>query len=304
VGRSGLGIAFALMALAPTAEVEFAAIVLSGISFYMFHNTLQTNGTKMAPEARAPGMALFALCLFIGQAIGVPIAPPSSTAGGAPPVFWAAAVVLPALAFWFAAHCRSGISSGACEKPGGPFISPGITPFRRDHATTPNWPHGPARFKAVPRDDDAAAVRERGTKPCDHGRPRRPAESISSMPPTSIPWPRSQYRGADRTDRSVTGSRASGNQFIVATKCVGQMGPEAMGLGMSRKHILDAIEAFAAAPRHGLRRSLPAATATTSTRPIDEALEELRHGRALGKRATRCLNWPAYKVARAWAAAK
>ena len=67
---------FAAMALAPTAEVEFAAIVLSGVSFYMFHNTLQTNGTQMAPEARGAGMALFALCLFLGQAIGVPIAAP------------------------------------------------------------------------------------------------------------------------------------------------------------------------------------------------------------------------------------
>ena len=105
-GGTGLGIAFALMALAPTAEVEFAAIVLSGISFYMFHNTLQTNGTQMAPEARGAGMALFALCLFIGQAIGVPIAAPIVDRWGAPPVFWAAAVVLPALAFWFAAALR------------------------------------------------------------------------------------------------------------------------------------------------------------------------------------------------------
>ena len=105
-GGSGLGLAFALMAIAPTAEVEFAAIVLSGISFYMFHNTLQTNGTQMAPEARGAGMALFALCLFIGQAIGVPIAAPIVDRWGAPPVFWAAAVVLPALAFWFAAALR------------------------------------------------------------------------------------------------------------------------------------------------------------------------------------------------------
>ncbi|HMK00427.1 MAG TPA: MFS transporter, partial [Reyranella sp.] len=74
--------------------------------FYMFHNTLQTNGTQMAPEARGAGMALFALCLFIGQAIGVPIAAPIVDRWGAPPVFWAAAVVLPALAFWFAAALR------------------------------------------------------------------------------------------------------------------------------------------------------------------------------------------------------
>jgi len=102
-GGTGLGIAFAAMALAPTAEVEFAAIVLSGVSFYMFHNTLQTNGTQMAPEARGAGMALFALCLFVGQAIGVPIAAPIVDRWGAPPVFWAAALVLPLLAFWFSA---------------------------------------------------------------------------------------------------------------------------------------------------------------------------------------------------------
>jgi predicted MFS family arabinose efflux permease len=100
-GGSGLGVAFAAMALAPSAEVELAAIVLAGVSFYMLHNTLQLHGTQMAPEARGAGMALFALCLFVGQAIGVPIAAPIVDRWGAPPIFWAAALVLPALAFWF-----------------------------------------------------------------------------------------------------------------------------------------------------------------------------------------------------------
>jgi MFS transporter, YNFM family, putative membrane transport protein len=105
-GGLGLGLAFAGMALAPSAEIEFAAIVLSGVSFYMLHNTLQTHGTQMAPEARGAGMALFALCLFVGQAIGVPIAAPIVDRWGAPPVFWAAAVILPTLALWFAAALR------------------------------------------------------------------------------------------------------------------------------------------------------------------------------------------------------
>lgn len=109
-GGTGLGLAFAGMALAPSAEVEFAAIVLSGVSFYMFHNTLQTHGTQMAPEARGAGMALFALCLFLGQAAGVPMAAPIVDRWGAPPVFWAAAVVLPLLAFWFAAAIRRRVS--------------------------------------------------------------------------------------------------------------------------------------------------------------------------------------------------
>jgi YNFM family putative membrane transporter len=102
-GGLGLGVAFATMALAPSAEVEFAGIMLSGVSFYMLHNTLQTHGTQMAPEARGAAMALFALCLFVGQAIGVPIAAPIVDRWGAPPVFWAAAIVLPLLALWFAA---------------------------------------------------------------------------------------------------------------------------------------------------------------------------------------------------------
>lgn len=102
-GGTGLGVAFAIMALAPSAEVEFAAIVLAGVSFYMLHNTLQVHGTQMAPEARGAGMALFALCLFVGQAIGVPIAAPIVDRWGAPPIFWAAAIFLPLLAFWFSA---------------------------------------------------------------------------------------------------------------------------------------------------------------------------------------------------------
>ncbi len=105
-GGIGLGLAFAGMALAPSAELEFAAIVVAGVSFYMLHNTLQVHGTQMAPQARGAGMALFALCLFIGQAIGVPLAAPVVDRWGATPVFWAAAIVLPALALWFAQAIR------------------------------------------------------------------------------------------------------------------------------------------------------------------------------------------------------
>jgi predicted MFS family arabinose efflux permease len=75
-GGMGLGLGFAVLALAPDAIVAFASIVMLGIAFYMLHNTLQTNGTQMAPEVRGSALALFALCLFVGQAIGVPIAAP------------------------------------------------------------------------------------------------------------------------------------------------------------------------------------------------------------------------------------
>ena len=105
-GGTGLGAAFAVLALAPNAIVAFAAIVICGITFYMLHNTLQTHGTQMAPEARGAAVALFSLCLFGGQAIGVPVAAPIVDRYGAVPIFCFAAVFLPALAWWFAAALR------------------------------------------------------------------------------------------------------------------------------------------------------------------------------------------------------
>lgn len=106
-GGLGLGAAFAVLALAPHIAVAFAAIVATGITFYMLHNTLQTHGTQMAPEARGSALALFALCLFVGQAIGVPLAAPVVDRWGAVPIFWVAAVVLPALALYFAVCLRN-----------------------------------------------------------------------------------------------------------------------------------------------------------------------------------------------------
>jgi predicted MFS family arabinose efflux permease len=106
-GGVGLGAAFAVLALAPHIAVAFAAIVVTGITFYMLHNTLQTHGTQMAPEARGSALALFALCLFVGQAIGVPFAAPVVDRWGAVPIFWVAAVVLPALALYFAVSLRN-----------------------------------------------------------------------------------------------------------------------------------------------------------------------------------------------------
>jgi predicted MFS family arabinose efflux permease len=106
-GGTGLGAAFAVLALAPHVAMAFAAIVFCGITFYMLHNTLQTHGTQLAPVARGSALALFALCLFVGQAIGVPLAAPVVDRWGAVPIFWVAAAVLPALAVYFAVSLRN-----------------------------------------------------------------------------------------------------------------------------------------------------------------------------------------------------
>jgi aryl-alcohol dehydrogenase (NADP+) len=88
-------------------------------------------------------------------------------------------------------------------------------------------------------------------------------------------------------------------QYIVATKCVGRMSRRRWDQGMSRKHILDAIDG-------SLRRldtdyvDLYQLHGYDPTTPLDEALEALdlvvRSGKA---RYIGVSNWLAYKVARA-----
>jgi aryl-alcohol dehydrogenase (NADP+) len=87
--------------------------------------------------------------------------------------------------------------------------------------------------------------------------------------------------------------------FIVATKCFMRVGPNAWNQGMSRKHMLAAIE-------ESLRRlktdyvDVYQLHSFDPTAPLDEALEAfdtiVRHGKA---RYVGVSNWPAYKVARA-----
>src|SRR5271155_3293554 len=96
--------------------------------------------------------------------------------------------------------------------------------------------------------------------------------------------------------RWLKGKRA---RFVLATKCVGQMGPKPWDQGMSRKHILDAIDA-------SLKRlqtdyvDLYQLHGFDPSTPIDEALEALdtvvKSGRA---RYVGVSNWMAHRVARA-----
>jgi len=95
--------------------------------------------------------------------------------------------------------------------------------------------------------------------------------------------------------RWLKGKRES---FVLATKCVGQMGPKPWDQGMSRKHILDAIDA-------SLRRlqtdyvDLYQLHGFDAATPIDEALEALDTVVKSGKaRYVGVSNWMAHRVAR------
>lgn len=85
-----------------TVPVFFAA----GLGFYMFHNTLQTRATEMAPQSRGTAIAVFALSLFLGQAAGVVACGAAIDAFGYGWSFSAAGLALLALGRWFSARVK------------------------------------------------------------------------------------------------------------------------------------------------------------------------------------------------------
>jgi len=71
---------------------------VAGMGFFMLHNTLQTQATQMAPEARGTAIAAFAFCLFAGQSAGVALGGTLAAAIGYTPVLKGAALLLLVLA--------------------------------------------------------------------------------------------------------------------------------------------------------------------------------------------------------------
>ena len=72
--RTGAGLivsGFVLLAWGTATWMGMLACTMTGLGFYMMHNTLQVQATQMAPAARGTAVTLFASSLFWGQSTGV-----------------------------------------------------------------------------------------------------------------------------------------------------------------------------------------------------------------------------------------
>ena len=70
IGSSAAAACYAALAFVPTWWLAALAMFLAGVSFYMLHNSMQTEATELAPSARGSAVALFACGFFIGQGLG------------------------------------------------------------------------------------------------------------------------------------------------------------------------------------------------------------------------------------------
>jgi predicted MFS family arabinose efflux permease len=71
IGGWLMGTGYFAWLLSPVVWTAAPVSLLVGFGTYLYHNTLQTHATQMTPTARGTAVALFASCLFVGQAIGV-----------------------------------------------------------------------------------------------------------------------------------------------------------------------------------------------------------------------------------------
>ena len=98
----GVILAVSLIALARLPGYALPPLMAAlGFALYMFHNTLQTNATQMAVEARGAAVSLFYSCFFLSQAIGAAVLGVAIGQFGYGAVFASGGVVLLLLGLWF-----------------------------------------------------------------------------------------------------------------------------------------------------------------------------------------------------------
>lgn len=69
-GGLSLGIAYLALAPLPWWPLAIPPMLLMGMGFALFHSTLQTRTTELAPDARGTAVSMFAFCAFVGGGIG------------------------------------------------------------------------------------------------------------------------------------------------------------------------------------------------------------------------------------------
>lgn len=102
-----MGVAFFGLWISPWSLASGPLALVLGFGTYLYHNTLQTHATQMAPTVRGTAVATFASCLFVGQAIGVSLSGYGIDRLGFAPLLVIPGIVLPLAGGWLSRELAS-----------------------------------------------------------------------------------------------------------------------------------------------------------------------------------------------------
>lgn len=107
----GLSVASVMASLAFIESQSFLLLhmIILGFGFYMFHNTLQTKASEVAPHTRGIALALFSMSIFIGQSLGAFMFGYLIDLLGFSIAFSMSSLLFAALSLWFAYQIPSGV---------------------------------------------------------------------------------------------------------------------------------------------------------------------------------------------------
>lgn len=102
-----LGGCYVALTLVPVWWMSAPVLVVAGLGFYMFHNTMQTQATELSAEARGTAMSLWVFMLFAGQGLGVTVFGAVIDGPGYGTALVTAGVGVMLLGLWFSRRLRT-----------------------------------------------------------------------------------------------------------------------------------------------------------------------------------------------------
>jgi len=94
------------LGLGPSWQLQTLCFGMLGFGIYMIHNSLQTQATELAPEARGSAVSLHSMCYFLGQAAGPVYYGTASSSLGIMPALSIGALIIILTGFGLAAVLR------------------------------------------------------------------------------------------------------------------------------------------------------------------------------------------------------
>jgi predicted MFS family arabinose efflux permease len=116
IGSLVVAVNYVVFTFAPNWEFALFILLMTGMAFYMVHNTFQTLATEVEPGKRGVTLSLFAFTLFLGQGTGVALLGRVVASAGYTAMFLLCSMGIITLGLWFQSRL-AGVKQHAGSDP-------------------------------------------------------------------------------------------------------------------------------------------------------------------------------------------